>query len=98
MFAIDVAWCLSMEDFKRQLEFFRNVTIGLGDVDIRTGALVYSKVANITFNLGDFSTNWKLNALRSFSTLFRFVSVDPVVGYDKTLSKVRIKSVFANFF
>lgn len=77
VFAIDAAWCLSFEDFKRELEFCRNVITGLGDADIRIGALVYSKVANITFNLGDFSANRKLNALRSISTLFRFVSNEP---------------------
>lgn len=75
VFALDAAWCLSIDDFSRQLEFVRNVIIGLGDADFRIGILVYSNVANITLNLGDFSNSRKLNTLKAVSTLYRFVSI-----------------------
>lgn len=75
VFALDAAWCLSINDFRMQLDFVRNVTIGLGDADFQIGILVYSNVANITLNLGDFSNNRKLNTLKAISTLYRFVSI-----------------------
>lgn len=74
VFAVDGAWCLSIDDFKMELDAVRSTILGLSDTETRVGMLVYSNQSNVTFNLGDFasSPNKRLSILKSVATLYRF--------------------------
>lgn len=73
VFAVDGAWCLSIEEFKMELDYVRSAILGLSDTDTNVGMLLYSNQSTVIFNLGDFasSDNKRLSRLKSVATLYR---------------------------